>query len=313
MAGSRPWPFEDDDRPSGSVRPLSQSELQAILAHLTSDPDELLAGTDAEQPVVAVRVRASVGQPGGSAQATWRRLRAAEWTAWTRTLPWRVAATLGVAAGGGILGSLLAPRLGLVLGGLAAGAARWGLRFQPSPDAVAWQRGAAGERRTARLLDPLERQGWAVLHDLALPGSRANIDHLVVGPGGVFVIDSKQYRGHLQLDPSGRLWHGRYPSPPHCERCRSRLTRPPRSCPTQAWQWCRSWPSTAPRSPGARSSWTAYRWCRPGVCQACFANSRRYWGPNGSPRLPVRPEFASALPLDTRHTTLGDGLLEGGW
>jgi hypothetical protein len=27
----------------------------------------------------------------------------------------------------------------------------------------------------------------------------------------VFVIDSKHYRGRLQLDPSGRLWHGRYP------------------------------------------------------------------------------------------------------
>jgi hypothetical protein len=27
----------------------------------------------------------------------------------------------------------------------------------------------------------------------------------------VFVIDSKQYSGRLQLDPSGRLWHGRYP------------------------------------------------------------------------------------------------------
>jgi hypothetical protein len=214
MASSRPWPFEDDDRPSGSVRPLSQSELQAILAHLTSDPDELLVGIDAEQPVVAVRVPASVGQPGGSAQATWRRLRAAEWTAWTRTLPWRVAATLGVTAGGGILGSLLAPRLGLVLGGLAAVAAGWGLRFRPSPDAVAWQRGATGERRTARLLDPLERQGWAVLHDLAVPDSRANLDHLVIGPGGVFVIDSKQYRGHLQLDSSGRLWHSRYPLAP---------------------------------------------------------------------------------------------------
>jgi hypothetical protein len=68
-----------------------------------------------------------------------------------------------------------------------------------------------GERRTARLLDPLERHGWAVLHDLALPSSRANIDHLVIGPGGVFVIDSKQYRGRLQLDSSGRLWYGRYP------------------------------------------------------------------------------------------------------
>jgi hypothetical protein len=99
----------------------------------------------------------------------------------------------------------------LVVGGLAAAVAGWGVRFRPSPDAAAWRRGAAGERRTARLLGQLERQGWAVLHDLAVPGSRANIDHLVIGPGGVFVIDSKQYRGRLQLDGSGRLWHGRYP------------------------------------------------------------------------------------------------------
>jgi hypothetical protein len=26
----------------------------------------------------------------------------------------------------------------------------------------------------------------------------------------VLAIDTKQYRGRLQLDPSGRLWHGRY-------------------------------------------------------------------------------------------------------
>ena len=103
------------------------------------------------------------------------------------------------------------PRLGLVVGVLAAIAVGWGLRFRPSPDAIAWRRGATGEQRTARLLSPLERQGWVVLHDLAVPGSRANLDHLVIGPGGVFVIDSKQYRGRLQLDPSGRLWHGRYP------------------------------------------------------------------------------------------------------
>jgi hypothetical protein len=216
MASSRSWPFDDDeDRPSGSVRPLSQADLQAILAHLTDDdPEELLAGTDADRPVVAVRVRASVGRPGGSAQARWRQQRAVEWAVWTRSLPWRIAAILGIGATGGVLGSLLAPRLGLVLGGLAAGVAGWGLRFKPSPDAVAWRRGAAGERRTARLLDPLERHGWAVLHDLAVPRSQANIDHLVIGPAGVFVIDSKQYRGRLQLDPSGRLWHGRYPLTP---------------------------------------------------------------------------------------------------
>jgi Nuclease-related domain len=111
-------------------------------------------------------------------------VRAAEWAAWARTLPWRLAATLGTGAGAGVLGSLLTPRIGLVLGGLAAAAASWGLRFRPSPDARAWRRGAAGERRTARLLVRLERYGWAVLHDLAVPGSRANIDHLVTGPGG---------------------------------------------------------------------------------------------------------------------------------
>jgi hypothetical protein len=214
MASSGPWPFDDEDRPSGSVRPLSQADLQAILAHLNSDPDQLLAGSDTDRPVVAMRVPARVGRPGGSAHARWRQLRAAEWTAWTRTLPWRIAVLLGIGAGGGVPGTLLAPRLGLVLGALAAVAAGWGLRFRPSPDAIAWRRGAAGERRTARLLAALERQGWAVLHDLALPGSRANIDHLMIGPGGVFVIDSKQYRGRLQLDPTGRLWHGRYPLTP---------------------------------------------------------------------------------------------------
>jgi hypothetical protein len=214
MASPRPWPFDDDDRPSGSVRPLSQADLQAILAHLNNDRDELLSGTSGGFPVVAVRVRASVGRPGGSARAQWRRMRAAEWTAWTRTLPWRIAVIVGVGAVGGLLGGLLTPRLRLVVGGLAALAAGWELRFRPSPAARAWRRGAAGERRTARLLVPLERHGWAVLHDLAVPGSQANLDHLIIGPGGVFVIDSKQYRGRLQLDPCGRLWHGRYPLAP---------------------------------------------------------------------------------------------------
>ena len=110
MASSRPWPFDDDDdRLRGSVRPLSQADLQAILAHLTSDPEQLLAGTNADRPVVAVRVRTTVGRPGGSAQARWRQQRAVELAAWIRTLPWRVAVILGLGAAGGVYGSLLAP------------------------------------------------------------------------------------------------------------------------------------------------------------------------------------------------------------
>ena len=133
MASSRSWTFDDDDRPSGSVRPLSQADLQAILAHLNSDdPDELLAGTGADRPVVAMRVRASVGRPGDSAHAQWRRLRASEWAAWTRTLPWRIAATLGIGVGGGVLGRLVGPRFGLVVRVLAALAVGWGCGSGPA-------------------------------------------------------------------------------------------------------------------------------------------------------------------------------------
>jgi hypothetical protein len=38
--------------------------------------------------------------------------------------------------------------------------------------------------------------------------------HLLIGPGGVFVIDSKLYSGKLHLAPGGALWHGRYPLAP---------------------------------------------------------------------------------------------------
>ena len=117
---------------------------------------------------------------------------------------------LAASTAAGLLAVHLASHLTPLAGVLAAAGLGWQLRFRPSPNTRAWRRGATGERRTARLLAPLERRGWAVLHDLAIPGSQANIDHLAIGPGGVLVIDSKQYRRQLRLDASGMLWHGRH-------------------------------------------------------------------------------------------------------
>lgn len=57
---------------------------------------------------------------------------------------------------------------------------------------TAWKVGAEGERRVAEVLTDVK--GIEVLHDRRVPGSRANIDHLVVGPAGVFVIDAKKYK-----------------------------------------------------------------------------------------------------------------------
>ena len=59
----------------------------------------------------------------------------------------------------------------------------------------AWLRGAVGEEMLGRRLDGLTELGAKVLHDRRIPGSRANIDHLVIGPAGVFVIDAKRYAG----------------------------------------------------------------------------------------------------------------------
>ncbi|MER6860773.1 NERD domain-containing protein, partial [Streptomyces pilosus] len=46
--------------------------------------------------------------------------------------------------------------------------------------AARWAHGAEGEAHTARLLAPLQTAGWHLRHDLALPKSRANLDHVLV-------------------------------------------------------------------------------------------------------------------------------------
>jgi hypothetical protein len=205
------WPSCDDQQPGVSIRPLNHADLAALLAHLDYDHDPGdTASSAVPAPVLAMRVRASVGRPGASAHAQYRRRRAIEWGAWTHSLPRRVAAVLAVGLAAWLLANKAVPHLAGLASVIVAAGLAWRLRFRVTPDTMAWRRGAAGERRTARLLGPLERRGWAVLHDLAIPGTKANIDHLVIGPGGVVVIDTKQYRGRLWLDPDGLLWHGRH-------------------------------------------------------------------------------------------------------
>jgi hypothetical protein len=208
------WPSCDDEQPGVSIRPLSAADLEAFLAHLDrhdQDQRSPAGGRPAAgQPVVAVRVRASVGSPGASAHREYRRRRATERAAWTRSLPWRTAGVLAAGLLAGLVVAQLAPHLFPLAVVAAAAALAWRLWFRPSAETLARRRGATGERRTARLLVPLERRGWAILHDLAIPGSQANIDHLAIGPGGVLVIDSKRYRGRLRLDSYGMLWHGRH-------------------------------------------------------------------------------------------------------
>ena len=54
---------------------------------------------------------------------------------------------------------------------------------------------------TAKALRGLEDEGWIVMHDL--PAGRGNIDHILVGPGGVFLLDSKRLDGSVPWTMTG--------------------------------------------------------------------------------------------------------------
>jgi len=71
-------------------------------------------------------------------------------------------------------------------------------RMSPPPWIENWQDGAIGEQWTGRALRELESQGWRIFHDLA--ATHGNIDHVVVGPGGVFLLDSKRWRGSVTIE-----------------------------------------------------------------------------------------------------------------
>ena len=67
-----------------------------------------------------------------------------------------------------------------------------------------------GGRATAATLEALPRDQWRVLHDVPWPGrSHAAIDHVVVGPGGVFVVDGKAWAGVVSVR-EGELRQDRY-------------------------------------------------------------------------------------------------------
>lgn len=74
---------------------------------------------------------------------------------------------------------------------------------------TAWAIGAVGEERLGRGLDRLSSDTLRLLHDRRIPRSTANIDHLAVTRGGVYVIDAKKYQGRPHLKIEGGLFRPR--------------------------------------------------------------------------------------------------------
>jgi hypothetical protein len=73
----------------------------------------------------------------------------------------------------------------------------------------AWSVGARGEELLGNRLDRLVEHGVLVLHDRRIRGTTANIDHIVISSGGVFVIDAKRYQGRPSLKIEGGILRAR--------------------------------------------------------------------------------------------------------
>lgn len=65
----------------------------------------------------------------------------------------------------------------------------------------AWRIGADGEEKVASKFDRLIRKDprWRVLHAIPVGSRGSDIDHLLVGPGGVFTINTKHH-------PGAKIW-----------------------------------------------------------------------------------------------------------
>ncbi len=69
-------------------------------------------------------------------------------------------------------------------------------------DAWPWFTGALGEIEVGRMLDELGPE-WFVRHSVPIGSGTKDVDHLVIGPGGVFAINTKHHRG-------AKVWVGDY-------------------------------------------------------------------------------------------------------
>ena len=68
---------------------------------------------------------------------------------------------------------------------------------------ASWRIGAEGERQLAVRLNRELIECGVVLHDRNHPGTNGNIDHLVIAPSGVWIVDAKNYTGKVERRDKG--------------------------------------------------------------------------------------------------------------
>jgi hypothetical protein len=147
-----------------------------------------------------------VGKAGGSARRQYERRIELHKQRVRQLLP--IAAALGIIAGmvGWFLAAEFMPELKIwIAATLGIGTVLYLLPNRQSADAYGI--GARGEEKVGAELEKLPAS-YVVFHDVKMPRSRENIDHIVFGPTGVFVVETKAVAGSVTVD-DGAIFVGR--------------------------------------------------------------------------------------------------------
>jgi hypothetical protein len=75
--------------------------------------------------------------------------------------------------------------------------------FDMKTDERAWRVGAGGEETIGARLEKLRKHGWHVLHAVPVGERGSDIDHVVIGPGGVWTLNTKTH-------PGKSVWVGKH-------------------------------------------------------------------------------------------------------
>lgn len=141
---------------------------------------------------------------------------------------------IAVVTGAGVVGSLLSGGAGFALGFTydvmrrvftrydlvyapadENGVPEWGVPFSPVDfrglwnvnyygEAANWEKGARGEELVGEVTANLPA-GYAIFHDVAVPGSNANADHVVVTPHGIVFVDAKNWNRNDTITPGNAV------------------------------------------------------------------------------------------------------------
>ena len=129
-----------------------------------------------------------------------------------------VAVTIAIMAGTELFAERLGARISAwhwLISAAGFGAVAVWQWFRMKPQLANLRLGIRGEREVGRMLEELRALGYSVFHDI--PGDGFNIDHALIGPGGVFAIETKTFskpvgrRGEVHYDGKRVLIDGQTP------------------------------------------------------------------------------------------------------